>query len=253
LLTYVVATGDQFLATLHWRSLRDELDPATELQWSLTPETASGNSDTYEWRTPIVPNTTAPLFAGDLVSARYAVRLPLDLPDGRYRLKLSIDGETFDVAPIDVWHRERAFDVPGDGALAGSIASFDVYLPEPLPQQAQAGDALEVKLALRAREEVNVNYTLFVHVIGPNGGVVAQVDTWPQGGLWPMANWVRGQVVEDAFTLTLPADAAPGVYQVVAGMYDALNGSRLPAVDAEGHTVSEGRVILGAPVQVTGP
>jgi 4-amino-4-deoxy-L-arabinose transferase-like glycosyltransferase len=254
LLTYVVATGDQFLATLHWRSLRDGLDPATELRWTLEPESVSDNSArSFEWRTALAPNTTEPLFSGDVLSARYAQRLPLDLPDGRYRLLLTLAGATFDVAPIDLWHRDRKFDLPDDVAREGSVGAFEVYRVEPLPAQTRAGDPLEVKLAIQAREEVAVNYTLFVHLVDSEDRVVAQVDTWPQGGQWPTANWVRGQVVEDTLTLMPSIDDASGAYRIAVGMYDALDGTRLLVRDRDGRIAPDGRLVLDAPIQIIAP
>jgi 4-amino-4-deoxy-L-arabinose transferase-like glycosyltransferase len=254
LLTYVVATGDPFLATLHWRSLREGLNPATELRWALEPESVSDDpARSFEWDTLLAPNANRPMRYDDVFSARYALRLPLDLPDGRYRLRLTLEGEALDIAPIDVWHRDRNFDRPADASRAGEVGAFDLYLIDSLPSQAQPGESFEVKLALQARQEVAVDYTLFVHLVDAAERVVAQVDTWPQGGFWPTANWVQGQVVDDALTLTLPGDAAPGAYRVVAGMYDALDGSRLPARDAQGRAAPDGRLLLGAPIEVTAP
>jgi hypothetical protein len=253
LLTYVVATGDQFLATLHWRSLHDGLEPSTELRWSLTPETTAGEAAAFEWRTPLVPNAGAPLFDGDVVSARYAVRLPHDLPEGRYRLLLSIGDEALDAGSIDLWHRERNFDLPDGAVEVGSIGPFDVFLSGPLPDQGRAGDPVTVKLALRTNAEVSVNYTLFVHLVDAENRIAAQVDTWPQGGLWPTANLVRGQVVEDAFTLTLPSDTAPGTYRLAIGMYDALDGTQLPARNSGAQLAVDGRLILDTLVEVASP
>ena len=230
LLSSAVGTGDQFLATMHWRSLRDKLDPATELRWSLVPETPAGDAQAFAWVTRLVPNTDAALFDGDVVSARYAARLPRDLPAGRYRLLLTIDGETWDAAPIDVWHRDRDFEPPDTAVEVGALGPFDILLIEPLPDQIRAEGSLHVRLALRANDEVSVNYTLFVHLVDSDGRVAAQVDTWPQGGSWPTASLVRGQVVEDELALDVPDDAAPGTYRLAAGMYNELDGTRLPAV-----------------------
>ncbi len=254
LLTYVPAAGDQFFSTLHWRSLREELDPATEVRWSLEPDiVADTRPRSFDWRTPLAPNAGAALWNGDIVSVRYAVRLPLDLPEGRYRLRLAIGDESLDVAPIDITHRDRAFALPAGAIHAGSVGTFDVFLSEPLPAQVHVGDPLRLKLALQAGEEVLASYTFFVHLLDSADGVVAQVDTWPQGGLWPTENWVHGQVVEDTYTLPLPADAAPGAYRVVVGMYDALDGSRLPVRDDQGRPAPDGRLILDTPVQVVAP
>ncbi|HLF25151.1 MAG TPA: glycosyltransferase family 39 protein [Anaerolineae bacterium] len=253
LLTYVVATGDQFFATLHWRSLRDDLDPATELRWSLQPEAASGAAHGFEWRTPLAPNMRTPLWNGDIVSARHAQRLPLDLPEGRYRLVLSIDDDAIDIAPIDIMQRERAFELPLRAADVGSIGTFEVYQVGALPAEVKAGSSVEVKLAWRADAEVSTGYTVFVHLLDAAGRIVSQVDTWPQGGLWPTANWVRGQVVEDTYTLNLPPDATAGTYRIVVGMYDALDGTHLPVSAANGQVEPDARLRLDPPVRVTAP
>jgi 4-amino-4-deoxy-L-arabinose transferase-like glycosyltransferase len=253
LLTYVVATGDQFLATMHWRSLRDGLDPSTELRWSLAPETAAGEASAFEWRTPLAPNTDVALFDGDIISARYSARLPHDLPEGRYRLRLTIGDEALEAAPIDLWHRERDFDLPVGAVEVGSVGPFDVFLSEPLPDQVRAGDPVEVKLALRTNEEVNVNYTLFIHLVDAENRIVAQVDTWPQGGLWPTANLVRAQVVEDVLKLTWPPEAGPGAYRLAIGMYDALDGTRLPVRNSGAQSVVDGRLILDTLIEIASP
>ena len=253
LLTYVVAQGDPFLSMLHWQSLREGLDPSTELRWILSPqfETEAGP---FEWHTALVPNTRLPLGQGDIIAARYSQRLPLALPDGRYHLQLGIGDQVVDVADtIDLVHRDRAFQLPVEAIRVGSIGTFEVYRVGSLPTQVRAGDQLQAKFVLRASDEVIVNYTFFVHLVDPAGRIVAQIDTWPQGGLWPTANFVRGQVVEDSFTLTPPVEAAPGAYHIAVGMYDALDGSRLPVRDDAGHFIEDGRLILDAPIQIITP
>ncbi|MGH2593290.1 MAG: glycosyltransferase family 39 protein [Anaerolineae bacterium] len=246
LLSRSAATGDPLLSTLHWRSLREGLDPATELSWILEPDSAV-DAQPFEWRTLLAPNTHTPLRDGDLIAVRYADRLPLDLTDGRYRLRLAIGDDAIGVETIDVVHRERTFDLPAGASSLGSIGTFDIFLIEPLPAQVRAGDSMQVKLAIRARDEVLVNYTVFVHLRDPAGRVVAQMDTWPQGGAWPTANWVRGQVVEDRYPLTLPPDAALGDYRIAVGMYDSLDGSRLLSRDGDD------RLILNTAIQVIEP
>ncbi|HKZ84680.1 MAG TPA: glycosyltransferase family 39 protein [Anaerolineae bacterium] len=252
ILSYVPSTGDLFFATMYWRALRDGLDPGMELRWSLRP-TFTTDVPPLEWQTPLAPHTPARLRAGDIVAARYAVRLPLGLPDGRYHLRLSIDGETLDVATnIDISHVERAFDLPPGAAAVGSLGTFDVYRTRPLPAHLKPGESLQVNLGIRARAEVLVAYSVSVRLIAPGGQTVAQSDSWPQQGAWPTTNWVRHQVVEDTHTMTLPSDAPPGVYRVAISMYDSLDGSALPARDADGRAAPDRRLTLGT-LQVSVP
>ena len=75
---------------------------------------------------------------------------------------------------------------------------------------------------------MDVDYTAFVHVVGPDGAVAVQDDRRPLDGFMPTRAWLPGQVVADTRSLRLPADAAPGEYTVYAGLYDLDTLQRLP-------------------------
>ena len=246
LLSHSIATGDRLLSTLHWRALRDGLDPATEVRWQLAAE-SNPAAPAFEWSTPLAANARAPLRAGDVVAVRYADRLPLELPDGRYRLRLAIDDEAVEAEMIEVTHRERAFGLPAGATSVGSLGAFEVFLVEPLPSQARPGDPIRATLALHAREEVSIDFTVFVHLLDPSGRIVAQVDAWPGAGAWPTANWMQGQVVQDVYTLTLPVDAAAGDYRLAVGLYDSLDGVHLLTPDCSD------RLRLKSSIQVNRP
>jgi hypothetical protein len=245
-----LVTGDRLLATVYWRALRDQLDPATMLHWQLRPvDAAACEQCTFDWRAPLVAALDQPLRAGDVFSVIYSdARIPLDLPAGRYQLRVALGAEAVAVQTIDIAASERVFELPADAMHAGSTGPFDFYLTEALPAQLAPGESIRLKLAMRAREEVDVNYTVFAHLVDPNDRVVAQVDTWPQGGAWPTANWVAGQVVEDTFTLDIPPDAARGPYTISFGMYDALDGAHLPPRDAHDRSLPGMQLPLDPPI-----
>ena len=242
------ATGDYFLVTLHWRSKRDGLDPASELRWRL-----ESGPNQFEWTTPLVPIAAAPFRAGDLFAARYAQRLPLNLPDGSYELSLSFEDEAVVVASITVAHRDRTVSLPDSVAAIGSLGTFDFFLTQPVSDSVDAGANLAVHVAMRARDVVSVNYTVYAHLLDATGRVVAQVDTWPQGGAWPTVNWVRDQVVEDVYFLNIPRDALAGDYTLAFGVYDSLDGAQLPVRDVNGQDVPGGQLILETPVRIGAP
>jgi 4-amino-4-deoxy-L-arabinose transferase-like glycosyltransferase len=226
LLSPAVAGGDLLLATAYWRSLRDGIEAAREVQWTLQPEFAS-DADPFEWRTLIAPHTRSALREGQLIAARYAERLPLDLPEGRYRLRVALDGVAIDVAAVEITHRERKFDAPPGAIGIGTVGPFGVALIDPLPAQVSPGESIVVRLAVQSRRDVRVNYTIFAHLVDAQDRVVAQVDAWPQGGAWPTADWAPGQVVEDVYELSVPSNAPDGEYRIAVGMYNALDGARL--------------------------
>ena len=53
-----------------------------------------------------------------------------------------------------------------------------------------------------------------------------------------------GDVIEQV-SLSIPDNAAPGVYYLWTGMYNALDNQRLPALDAAGRRLPDDRVLLG--------
>ncbi|NJP07138.1 MAG: hypothetical protein HC837_16725 [Chloroflexaceae bacterium] len=68
---------------------------------------------------------------------------------------------------------------------------------------------------------------LFLHVVGSDGTMVAQLDL-ALDQLLPADVWQRGEAF--AHTLQLPLDAStpPGRYHIVLGLYDLTTGERLP-------------------------
>jgi 4-amino-4-deoxy-L-arabinose transferase-like glycosyltransferase len=65
----------------------------------------------------------------------------------------------------------------------------------------------------------------FIHVIGPDGSRVAQVDLPLDDGLFK--EWQAGQQFGRPITLPLPSDLAGGVYRLVLGVYQPSSGERL--------------------------
>lgn len=74
----------------------------------------------------------------------------------------------------------------------------------------------------------------FVQLLAPDGSLVAQQDGIPGGGYAPSTGWTPGTPVADRRGLALPADLAPGDYTLIAGLYDAATGQRLPVSGTDG-------------------
>jgi hypothetical protein len=64
------------------------------------------------------------------------------------------------------------------------------------------------------------NYTTFVHLLDPSGNKIAQGnDHQPGGEFYPTALWEIGDTLRDEFLVFPPANLAPGIYTLLAGMY----------------------------------
>ena len=108
----------------------------------------------------------------------------------------------------------------------------------------QPGETLKVDLTWRGLKTWSADYTAFVHLVGPDGKVHGQVDQWPLQGTLPTSSWNAGQVVNDPYLITLPADAPSGKYQIEVGWYLLATLRRLSVLDAAGRP-SDDKVIIG--------
>jgi len=109
--------------------------------------------------------------------------------------------------------------------------------PPPQPMDVSFGEAIRLRgygwsgapaaltLQWESVKDVDTSLAVFVHLLGPDGKIVAQSDGPPAAGRAPTDGWAPGDVVDDRRELTAP----PGSYRVEVGLYDPRTGARLPA------------------------
>ena len=68
----------------------------------------------------------------------------------------------------------------------------------------------------------------FLQLLGPDGQPVAVQDGVPSAGYAPSPGWSPGTPVTDRRGLLVPPDLAAGDYALIAGLYEADTGQRLP-------------------------
>lgn len=82
-----------------------------------------------------------------------------------------------------------------------------------------------VMLTWQAAGTPPLDYTGFVHLVGPDGTLVAQLDRPPAG--YPTSDWRPGEIVVDHFRVDLPPDLPAGDYRLRTGFYDPATVTRL--------------------------
>ncbi len=98
--------------------------------------------------------------------------------------------------------------------------------------QVQRGGELGATLLWHAQRRIDVPYTVFLHFVGPDGQIAAQIDREP---VLPTPAWPISVTIADSYTLSIPKRLAPGIYQLLVGLYPTGDPpNRLPVVDA-GH------------------
>ncbi|MGB9593624.1 MAG: PASTA domain-containing protein, partial [Anaerolineae bacterium] len=112
------------------------------------------------------------------------------------------------------------------------------------------GETLHITFRWQALRPVQNRFSVFVHLVNASGQIVTQDDSEPARGSRPTITWTAGEVISDAHMLTVPADAAPGEYRVLVGLYLPEANERVPVVqsgraDSEGNALVAHRVAVG--------
>jgi hypothetical protein len=109
-----------------------------------------------------------------------------------------------------------------------------------IPNAIQAGEALPMQFVWVDYAAVALDYTLFMHLLRPDGTFVKGNDAQPLDGLYPTSFWEPGEQIVDNREWLL--DVPPGTYILQIGLYDLSTGSRLPVSGA--HAELGDRVII---------
>jgi hypothetical protein len=264
------------LALLGWDLDRSEAQPGDwlllTLVWSVESKPQGNNSvrvlvtdvagqtlDAGVFPPTNVWHPTATWLPGQAWRGQTTFRLPIQIQPGEARLAVQLVdasgaplGTRVDLAPFQVSTTTRVFTPPQP--QAPRHANFDNQIlllgADMGPEPVAPGGTLRVTLYWQALAEMDIPYTVFVHLLGPDGEVVTGHDGEPIFGTRPTTGWVPGEYITDPHDLSLPADLAPGEYVIEAGLYDAgaPRMPRLPVVGEEGWVETD-RVIFG-PVRV---
>lgn len=214
-----------------------------------------------------VPLATLPLSRFDsalwqaeqVIHEKYSLPIPAELAAGIYDLQVEVvDGNgrspnspSIQLGQLNVVSPDRLFSLPDDvgqpvwlhfGDLM-SLRGYDVATTTAVP-----GDPVQLTLFWQVDRQPDEILSTFVHLVGPDGQIVAQGDQWP-GGL-PSTTWAVGQVIIDAYAIALPEGAPAGTYQIVLGLYPAASGVRLPILAEDGAALDGDQFALPQPLEV---
>ena len=224
-----VAPGSRFTVTLYW--LRSD---STQAITALT--------ETHD---------LSPWTAGQLVPVDYQRGAPAD----GSRIDLSVDtGQPARcgwLAPPAMACALPSVLLAGTAAAEGAI-NFDnqILLNHATLETARVAPGGQVKISLewQGLQSMQNDYTVFVHLLGPDGILHGQVDAWPVSGTRATSGWTPGETIQDPYTVQLPANAPPGPYNVEIGLYLLSTGQRLPVLNADGAPVDDRWLLRGLQV-----
>jgi hypothetical protein len=241
--------GEPTSVVFEWSRLRPGPDRKLRLRWTDERGFVIGESeiDPYAGEYP-----TSQWPVGQALTSR--VTLPAPPTAGVYILRVAwLDADRRELPARCAWltpvSRDCTFGtlrVQGAGHGQGINFENQVFLLDAQinEKELRPNETLHVSLKWQGLRQWNADYTVFVHLLGPDGKLYGQVDQWPLDGTLATRDWLPGRVVDDPYRVPLMADAPPGDYQVEVGWYLLATLRRLPVVDAEGRPVDD-RVIIG--------
>jgi hypothetical protein len=225
-----VPTGEPLGLTLWWQATEPQPPLVARLELMRPDNTGRILGDTQpvggtypfsRWQTPI--------FLLDPVQ----IRPSGSTPPGQYRLHLrvlSLDtGQSLYDTPLGsviIETTERIFSPPPldyllDARFGNEIQLLGYNLEE------QADDRYRLTLAWRALRPPQENYTVFAHLIHPDGTCcVWQQDVMPRQNQYPTGRWLGDEVVVDSYEIDL-SGVESGRYPLAVGLYLAETGQRL--------------------------
>jgi hypothetical protein len=244
-----VTAGGSVWLTLYWQALTDV---SRDYVIGMQLLDATGAEVAYLLGRPVRSSYSTDRWqAQQVVQDPWRLDLPSDLSPSEYTLQLAVfdAGTQSEVAKVVLGslllvEQDRSFDIPDmqnivDAGLGDRVRllGYDMFV-EPIT----GGGRLQVTLHWQTQEEMESSYKVFVHLLNPDGEVVAQHDSVPGNGELPTTDWAIGEIVSDRHQLEfigLPA----GQYRLVAGMYEPTTGERLLTPHGDTAVLLETQVI----------
>lgn len=192
--------------------------------------------------------------SGETLPYYFHLKVPQGLPPGLYRILVgayrtstgerlppvqgSVGGAAL-LAEVPVRSQEApSIQHPQESPFADGITFLGYALESPT---ASRGGKITLKLFWRAEKWLDLDYTVFTHLIDYDGRILAQHDGEPSGGAYPTHIWSEGEIVPDVHDLMLTSEIAPGRYLLEVGLYLPHTGERLRLREAP----DEDRLLLG--------
>jgi hypothetical protein len=235
--------GADLRVTLYWEALAPSADNYTEFVQLVTPQGAPiagrdthpglGNYITSRWKPGIVIADTLPLPipASVTVPGYYDLAVGLNSSSGS---RLPITNAAGEIVGTTVIGRVRIMPLPSSGPVGTAIETTFGQSVE--LSACDVNGVEDLRLQWRALERPADDFTIFVHFLNAEGGMLAQADHIPNNGLFPTTAWRVG----DSFWESVPIPhQAQGASQIRVGLYVLATLERLAANDSYGNSLPD--------------
>ena len=169
--------------------------------------------------------------------------------DGRFIRQKALSSDQQLLTETQVILGEFVLPAPSSAPSADPIARFDngfALDAVTLPESARAGENLSIEFSWRSDAQGSEDHAQFLHLGHVESGEWWVYDQHPLGARLPTRLWYSGLADSEVWSVPLPADLAPGRYDVFTGLYRVSDKERVPVTDADGRPWLDNRVELGS-------
>ena len=230
------APGQPVYVSLRWTGTSPAPSPETVLLLEQGGETLLSASAPPGGRYPIERWR-----AGQTVVEHRRLTIPPTANDGQARVSLQVGARRIELGSLDIAAGEHLFEPPPmaheTGIRFGDVAELAGYelAGEAEDENRSAsgeivvttGSAPAITLYWKALEGASsVDYTVFTHILAPDGHLVGQHDGPPGGGARPTPGWLPGEFIVDRHAMVF-REAYTGPARVAVGLYDPITMERV--------------------------
>lgn len=233
-------TGSPLRVGLLWKAVKDAPSAA---EFKLRLVRASGEV-VQEATLPFFGGRLAPntLHAGNAIRDEQSIMVSPRAPNEALSLELQTgSAAAIRLGTVNVTGRAHVTDASSaepEAIFGGAMALLSDKVE-------QSKDKLTVSLRWRAAAEMHQAYKVFVHVLDTGKTqVIAQRDSEPVSGAAPTTSWLVGEVIDDEYSIALPAGLSAGEYPVEVGIYEPKTGERLRLDNGDDHLILPRRAAI---------
>ncbi len=233
--------GDRILLALLWQAGEYNLDDV-----SIVFDIIDAEGQSHRIGSSLTPsrNFNLPRWqSGDMALGQYWLDIPPEVAPGTASLQLHIINvgaydydEMFSFDKIEILPTERNFTPPAsvDIPLEANFSDQATLIGADCPAGciAAQGETIALTLYWRAESSLDINYTVFTHLLNAQEIVLINADHAPPK---PTQGWVPNEIIADTVTLSIPPNLSPGSYAIEVGLYNAADPAfqRLPLAGGE--------------------
>jgi hypothetical protein len=111
-------------------------------------------------------------------------------------------------------------------------------------ERPQAGEAWAVTLYWQALRPLADHAKIFIHLLNSEGELIAQHDSEPVGGSYPLPAWQPGHVIADTHILVVDGSSNQAPTTLAVGLYDPDSLQRWTSATPAGEVIGDGRALL---------